>query len=573
MKILLLGNPNVGKSVIFSRLTGTKVIVSNYPGTTVEFTKGFIKISDFKAEIIDAPGSYTLTPTNKAEEVAVKLIKEADIIINVIDATNLERNLLLTLEIIKNIKKPLVIALNMWDETKHKGIKIDVEKLKKILDVEVVATCGLSGEGIKELVFKLKEAKISSLNLENKDIWKFIGEIITSVQKLSHRHHTFFDFLQEISVKPPWAYAVALGVILVSFFIIRFIGESLINYIFDPFFEYFYSPLILRLSSFIKSNNFLHSILIGDVREGLNYTISFGLLTTGIYVPLAMVLPYVFSFYLILSILEDIGYLPRLAVLCDRLFHKLGLHGYAIVPTILGLGCNVPGALSTRLFEAKREKFIAATLLAISIPCMAQIAMIVGVLGKFGIKYVAIVFLSLGFLWVILGLLLNKFLAGESPEILLEIPPYRRISPEALFKKLWIRLNWFFKEAIPYVLLGVLIVNILYYFKIIDFLAKIFSPLMKKIWGLPPEAISALLIGFLRKDVAVGMLSPLNLTVKQLMIGCIILAVYFPCVATFVVLMRELGIKDMFKSVFLMIIVAIIVGAVANIIFSLVGIP
>ncbi len=572
MKILLLGNPNVGKSVIFSRLTGTKVIVSNYPGTTVEFTKGFIKIFDFKAEIIDAPGSYTLTPTNKAEEVAVKLIKEADIIINVVDATNLERNLLLTLEIIKNVKKPLIIALNMWDETKHKGIKIDIEKLKKILDVEVVPTCGLSGEGIKELVLKLREVKISSLDLENEDIWKFIGEIITSVQKLSHRHHTFVDFLQEISIKPPWAYVVAVGVILVSFFIIRFIGEFLINYIFDPFFENFYSPLILKLSSLIKSNNFFHSILIGDIKEGLNYTISFGLLTTGIYVPLAMVLPYVFSFYFVLSILEDIGYLPRLAVLCDRLFHKLGLHGYAIVPTILGLGCNVPGALSTRLFEAKREKFIAATLLAISIPCMAQIAMIIGVLGKFGTKYVAIVFLSLGFLWVILGFLLNKFLKGESPEILLEIPPYRRISPKALFKKLWIRLNWFLKEAVPYVLLGVLIVNILYYFKTIDFLAKIFTPLMKKIWGLPPEAISALLIGFLRKDVAVGMFSPLNLTVKQLMVGCIILAVYFPCVATFVVLIKELGIKDMIKSVLLMIIVAIIVGAGANIIFSLLNI-
>ena len=150
MKILLVGNPNVGKSVIFSRLTGAKVIASNYPGTTVELAKGFLKFKDIEAEVVDSPGTYSLKPTTKAEKVAVKLISESDLIINVIDATNLERNLYLTLELIHNTEKPVLVVLNMWDETKHKGISIDIKKLEKFLGVPLVCTCALSGEGIKK---------------------------------------------------------------------------------------------------------------------------------------------------------------------------------------------------------------------------------------------------------------------------------------------------------------------------------------------------------------------------------------------------------------------------------------
>ncbi len=573
MRVLLVGNPNVGKSVIFSRLTGAKVIASNYPGTTVEFSKGYLKLLDWEAEIIDAPGTYTLFPTSKAEEVTIKLIEEADVIVNVVDATNLERNLLLTIELLTKTKKPVVVALNMWDETKHRGIEIDVKKLEDLLKTDVVSTCGLSGEGIKELISRIRRAKVSTLTVKEEDIWCTIGNIIKEVQRLHHRHHTFVDFIQELSIKPPWAYGIAAGVVFLSFFVIRFIGENLISYVFNPFFENVYSPFILKLSEFIKSIGFLHAILIGEIGKELDYSSAFGLLTTGIYVPLAMVLPYVFSFYLVLGILEDIGYLPRLAILCDRLFHKLGLHGYAIVPMILGLGCNVPGALSTRLLEARREKFIAATLLAIAVPCMAQTAMIIGVVGRFGVKYVLAIFFILFLLWIVLGNILNRFLKGESPEILIEIPPYRRVLLKALVKKLWIRLSWFFKEAIPYVLLGVLIVNVLYYLKVIDFLSYIFSPFMRKVWGLPPKAISALLIGFLRKDVAVGMLRPLDLSIRQLMVGCIVLTVYFPCVATFMVLVKELGIWDMLKSMGIMVVTAVVVGGLANIIFYFLGLP
>lgn len=564
-KILLMGNPNVGKSAIFSRLAGARVIISNYPGTTVEFTQGYMKIGKEGPMVIDVPGSYSLEPTSKAEEVAVQMLKDGDLVINIVDATNLERNLYLTLELLeKGI--PVVVALNMWDETKHQGIDIDVERLEKELGIPVVPTCGLTGQGIKELVERLSEAKVLKVHpLSDKKKWESIGKIIEDVQRLSHHHHTFLQRLEELSIKPLTGVPIAAGVIYCAFRVIRFLGEGLIEYVFEPLFENLWLPLMMKLSLILGEGNFLHNVFIGNFIDGqIDFGQSFGLLTTGLFVPIAMVLPYIFSFYFMLGLLEDLGYLPRLAVLLDKLMHNFGLHGYAIIPVTLGLGCNVPGALATRLLEGKREKFIAATLMAVAVPCMAQIAMIVGLVGQRGGRYLAIIFSTLFILFVVKGLILNKVLKGPSPEILIEIPPYRIPQVGAVIKKLWMRLCGFLREALPYVLLGVLIVNILYALKIIDLLAGFFGPIMTKIWGLPKEAISALVVGFLRKDVAVGMLGPLNLTNKQLVIGSTVLAIYFPCIATFAVLVRELGIKDMLKAAVIMMTAAFFVGALLN---------
>jgi len=564
MKILLVGNPNVGKSLIFSRLTGARVIASNYPGTTVEFTEGAMNFLGIKGKIIDVPGIYSLSPTNKAEEVAVKLLKEADVLVNVIDATNLERNLRLTLELIKSVKKPLLIVLNMWDETRHKGITIDKKELEKILSLPVVATCALSGEGIKELALSISKARVSDLKF-NRSLWPEIGNLIEKVQKLSHKRHTLLDFFEELSIRPPFSFFVAVILVFSSFVFIRFIGEGLINRLFNPFFDYIYTPLVMKLNALLVPGSFLQTVLVGQLVDGsIDYSVSFGLLTTGLYVPLAAVLPYIISFYLVLGFMEDWGYLPRLAILGDRFFHKIGLHGYAIIPMVLGLGCNVPGALANRLFQARREKFIAATLLAIAVPCMAQTAMIINLLGRFGGQYVLCVFFIIFCLWVVLGRIMNFFVKGPSPEILIEIPPYRRPHLLSVLKKLWYRISWFFKEALPLVLLGILIVNIFYFFRIIDGLAFVFTPVITKLWGLPKETIGALLIGFLRKDIAVGMLRPLGLSLHQMMVGVTVLAIYFPCMATFVVLAKELGLKDMVKSIAIMIFTAVSVGALLN---------
>lgn len=566
-KILLMGNPNVGKSAMFSRLTGAKVIISNYPGTTVEFTQGQMKIGDESPMIIDVPGTYTLTPTCKAEEVAVQVLKDGDLIINIVDATNLERNLHLTLQLLEqNI--PVIVALNMWDETKHKGIHVDIKKLEEKLGVPVVPTCGLTGEGIKELIRRFPEAKALAIAALSDSLrWEKIGCIVEEVQKLTRRRHTLLERLEDASIKPFTGLPIALGIIYLAFQIIRFIGENLVGYIFEPVFKTLWLPLVLKLSAFLGEGSLLHHILIGDLVGGtINFGQSFGLLTTGLFVPLAMVFPYICSFYLVLGLLEDSGYLPRLAVLVDNFMHPIGLHGYAVISFILGLGCNVPGAMAIRLLEERREKFIAATLMSIAVPCMAQIAMIVGLVGQRGGRYVAIIFLTLFTIFVVKGLILNRILKGSSPEILVEIPPYRMPQIQAVIKKLWMRLMAFFGEALPMVFLGILVINILYALKILDFLANAASPVLTSVWGLPREAISALIVGFLRKDVAVGMLGPLNLTTKQLVVGSTILAVYFPCVATFSVLIKELGSKDMAKVTFIMIAVAFSVGAILNLV-------
>ncbi|MCK4665423.1 ferrous iron transporter B [Candidatus Dependentiae bacterium] len=570
-KIILAGNPNVGKSVVFNRLTGVRVISSNYPGTTVEFSKGHIHIGEDHIDIIDLPGTYSLDPTSPAEEVAVKLLEEVSkeddvILINVIDATNLERNLLLTLQLLR-LKLPMVICLNLWDEAKHHGIKINVEELEKMLGVPIVPTVAITAEGIKKLVDSISSATISSFEYNPEEKWQQIGKVIESVQRVTHRHHTFLERLGEISINPYTGLPIALVILFISFEVIRFIGEGLISWVFDPIFETLWKPVMMKVSGFLSFSPFLHNLLIGQLVEGeIDFGFSFGLLTTGLYVPFAAVLPYVFAFYLILSIMEDTGYLPRLGVLLDRMMHKVGLHGMSVIPMLLGFGCNVPGVLASRILETRRERFIAMTLTAIAIPCMAQLAMVFGLIGEFGFKGIFVVFLTLFLIWVIVGIIMNKIVKGESPEIFVEIPPYRIPHFGTLVKKLWMRIRGFLKEAIPYVLLGVLIVNILYSFGVIQFIGKLFAPIVKFLFGLPVEAVGAIIIGFLRKDVAVGMLVPLNLDLKQTIIASVILSIYFPCVATFIMLVKELGVWDMVKSVGIMIITTLIVGTLLNLI-------
>ena len=567
-----MGNPNVGKSVIFSRLTGANVIASNYPGTTVDFSKGKMRLDGGKAEIIDAPGIYSLEPTNRAEEVALKMFESADIIINVIDATNLERNLYLALQILER-DKPVIIALNLWDETKHLGIHIDKDELEKILGVPVIPTVALTGEGIKTLVSRIKEASspkhIKPTSDEGR--WIEIGSIIKKVEKVEHKHHTIYDIISDATIKPSTGIPFAILIMISVFWIVRIIGENLINFILDPFFENIYKPIMIQ-SSRLLGSGFIHDMLIGQLINGeIDFTQSMGILTTGLYVPIGMVLPYIIAFYFTLSLLEDSGYLPRLATLVDNIFHKLGMHGHGIVPTFLGLGCNVPGALATRTLETRKQRFISATLLAISIPCMAQTAMIFGALGKYGMRYIAMVLLVLIILYIIIGLILNKIVKGESPEIFLEVPSYHRPSIKAVTKKTWMRIRWFLGEAIPFLIIGVFLVNLLYILGVLQWIGNLFMPLMNTLFGLPGEASTALILGFLRKDLAVGMLLPLNMNPLQLVIAVTMLTIYFPCVATFAVLLKELGFKDMIKSTLIMITTAILIGFILRIIFF--GIP
>lgn len=430
MKILLMGNPNVGKSVVFSRLTGVHVVSSNYPGTTVGYTKGKINVGTEEADMMDVPGTYSLTPSCKAEEVARDMFfdEKPDLVVNVLDSTNLERNLFLTLQILES-GIPTVIVLNMWDAAKRKGVHINLEKLTKSLGVPVIPATAVTGEGINETVSKINEVskgmdsykpKITSMNGDER--WAFIGNILDDVQRIEHRHPTILERLEDASVHPVFGFVIAAVVLYITLEVVVGLSNMMITYIMDPFYYNYYGPFVTNLISGWFPNSIVQSILVGT---GYQDATSFGILTTGVYVEFAVVLPYILFFYFMLGVLEDFGYLPRLAVLIDSLMHKIGLHGYSVIPIILGFGCNFPAVMSTRILEGKREKFIAATLIAISVPCMAQTAVIIGLLGPYGLQYIAIVYGTLFLIFIFVGMLLNRLIKGESPEVFLEIPPYR----------------------------------------------------------------------------------------------------------------------------------------------------
>ncbi len=569
MKILLMGNPNVGKSVIFSRLTGVQVISANYPGTTVGYTRGTMKLGDAEVEVIDVPGTYSLEPTSEAEEIARKMLQTGDVIINIVDATNLERNLNLTLQLLEQ-DKPVLIALNMWDDVTHKGIQIDLKKLEKLLGVPIVPTVATSGQGIKELVESIPLARAVKLPPKTRaERWTDIGAIVNQVQKVTHRHHTLLERLEDASVKPLSGVIIASIVLLGAFALVRLIGEGLITYVFDPFFNNLWAPVIHWLSNALGGKGILHMILVGQVNSGvIDFETSMGLLTTALYIEFAIVLPYILAFYLMLGVLEDTGYLPRLAILLDTFMHRVGLHGYAIIPSLLGLGCNVPAVLATRILESKRERFIAATLISIAVPCAALQAMIIGLVGERGAQYVALVYGTLFTVWIVIGFILNRLLKGASPELLIEIPPYRLPQWRATFQKLWMRALGFLKEALPIVMAAILVVNLLFSLGVFTHIANFAAPVITGLMGLPKEAVIAIVLGFLRKDVAMGMLAPLALNSAQLVIASVLLAMTFPCIATFVVLTRELGMANMLKATVIMIASALFMGGVLNLILQ-----
>ncbi|TET22202.1 MAG: ferrous iron transport protein B [Candidatus Stahlbacteria bacterium] len=609
--ILLVGQPNVGKSVLFSRMTGIRTIASNYPGTTVGYTSGRMRFANDIYDVVDAPGTYSLEPLDDAAKVAVDLIDDARRIINVVDATHLERHLTLTLELIAQ-GKPMVVALNMSDEARHKGIEIDIKKLALRLGVPVISTVARTGEGIKRLILTTLALDIDKQNAAKKGyerkgrsvtghphiphhpagnktnghehipeqtVWRRVGKVVDDVQTLHDHHHTFGQWLEDASVHPVWGGLVAILVLAVSFILIRMIGEFLIGggigivgdpWITVPFgtealFDFAWKPVMMKLSGLLGEGSFLHNLLIGQLINGeIDFMQSFGILTSGLFIPLGAVLPYIVSFYFVLSLLEDTGYLPRLAVFLDNIMHRLGLHGYAIIPTLLGLGCNVPGVMATRILETKRQRFITATLISIAVPCAALQAMIIGLVGERGFWPVALIYGILFVVWIAIGVILRFTSKGFRPELLIEIPPYRAPSWRALGSKLWMRITGFLKEALPVVLGAVVVVNLLYQFNVFRYIARAAAPVVSFLWGLPKEAIAPLLVGILRKDVAIGMFAPLNLTIKQLVIGSVVLSMFFPCIATFVIMFRELGLKDALKSIGIMLIAVIIVGTAIN---------
>jgi len=454
------------------------------------------------------------------------------------------------------------MVLNMWDAAKRKGVHLNLEKLQEIIGIKIVPAVTVTGEGIKDLSNVINEislkpdeniSKIPEMNDNEK--WAFIGQILSEVQKIEHRHPSILERLEDASVKPVSGIIIALIVVFITMQVVIGLGELLINYILDPLYYQYYGPFITNLVENFIPTGFFHDILnrkrirIRNLLRPVNCWNLCDIRRSSTLHPII---------YLVLGFLEDFSYLPRLAVLWDSIMHKLGFHGYATIPIVLGFGCNVPAMLSTRILEGKREKFIAATLVAISVPCMAQTAVIIGLLGQYGIQYIIMVYGTLFILFITLGSILNLLMKGESPEIFFEIPPYRIPHIGTLLTKIWMRVRGFLIEALPFVFLGILAVNIMYLVGIMSALSSLLAPVMSQMLGLPNQAIDALIMGFLRKDLATAMLAPLNLTPGQLVVACTVLTSSFPCIATFIVLIKEIGIKDMLKTVALMLSIALI---------------
>ena len=554
---LLAGNPNVGKSLIFSRLTGIGIISSNFPGTTVGLNYGQTHFDGEAYDIIDIPGLYRLEEEWVIEGKKRNLFKELDydFVVCVADASHLERNLFFVLEIMQ-LKKPLILMLNKFDEAQRKGIEIDVKKLSKLLGVPVIPTVATTGEGFKTLEQEAQKladtsAPQSALNIPPtaEEKWHLIGQMVEQVQRVHHKHPSVWEHLQGLATAPATGLPLALLVLILSFFVVRFVGESLIDLL-DPLYENYYFPFLENLFAAIKDNP-LGLILLGD--GGENY---FGVLTDGLHIALVDVMPYVFAFYALMGFLGDLGYLPRLAVLLDGILHKIGLHGYGSLPIMLGFGCKVPAVMGVRVLETRRERVIALALILVLAPCISQTAMIISILSPYGVKYMLLVFGVLVLNGILIGTILNKLMKGQTPELFMEIPSWQVPQLRPLARKLWIRMKEYLFDALPLILVGIVFVDLMQLTGITTWITKILRYPVEHILGLPADTTSVLILGFLRKDVSIALLEPFNLAPQALVVACVFMSMYMPCVATFFVMLRESGFKDTLRVVCLTLLLA-----------------
>jgi ferrous iron transport protein B len=562
-RVLLVGNPNVGKSLLFSRITRTGAASANYAGTTVSLKVGRFMHGGEEYELVDGPGVYSLEEFSEADATALKLIDEAgegDLIVDVVDATNLERNLALTLQLAAK-GKAMVVCLNFWDDTLHKGIAIDLPALERLLGLRVVAVSALEGSGVSELVAafqgaRSREGRAEGPSLGAEELWKAVGRIVGEAQRLEHRHHSFLERLSDFTLHPLGGPLSALVVLVSTLLFVRYLGEGLVNYVLEPLYSRFYAPLVIGAAHRIPWAA-AADLLVGRAAAGADPLGAFGVLTSGVYIALVLVLPYFLSFYIVFGFLEDFGYLPRLAVVLDKAFHRLGLHGYSSIPVMLGLGCKVPAFMSTRMLSSERERILTTALIFMSAPCLPQTSMIISLGMNYGPGTVLAVFGSLLAIAVLTNVALNAILKGEETEFFTELPAYRMPRPGLLARKLWSRVAEYFVEVLPMIAAGVLVLNVLDALGVIAFVTEAVKVPARVLFGLPEGIAPILILGFLRKDVSIALLAPLRLSSGQFVVASVFLALYTPCVAAFFTLVRESGLRGALK------IAAIVLAAAA----------
>ncbi len=627
-KVVLVGNPNVGKSLFFNYFSGMYVDVSNFPGTTVEISSAKYKEYD----IFDTPGIYGVSSFNDEERVAKKVILSADKVLNIVNSLNLERDLFLTLQLIEMGKKVSVI-LNFSDEVKRKNIKIDSTRLSEILGVNVYETSAVKKTGFNNLDDAIRNAKTGNLDLDifallqqimdkgvsqsdsvlilegDKEISAkhnitagtpaereklYIGrrnkisEIIDSVQREDSYRGEFLSKLGHLSLNPITGIPIlAVVLTLVYFFIGNFIAQTVVNYteieIGHHLFEYNiksfaadYTPAditavssdnqgnVTNTKTFVFPNgmnenpqlknsfesmaeqpnteldfqfkNPLVELMIGD----------FGFITMTITYLLFLLLPLVIGFYLVMAILEDSGYLPRLSTMLDRMFAKLGLNGRAVIPIILGFGCITMATITTRLMGTEREKTIVTAILQFVIPCSAQLAVIAAMLTGVGVVPIIIYTGTILTVLIAISTILDKMLPGESSPLLMDLPAMNVPNLTNVFRKTYYRTIGFMKEAGGWFFVGSFAVGLLKITGLLVMWENLLEPITTKWLLLPKEAANAFIMGIVRRDFGAAGLFNLSLSPMQTTVALITITLFVPCIASVVVMLKERGFKEGF---------------------------
>ena len=573
-KIVLVGNPNVGKSVFFNAFTGLYVDVSNFPGTTVDVSHGRFG-NDI---VIDTPGVYGISSFNDEERVARDVILAADLIVNVVDAVHMERDLFLTLQVI-DTGIPVIVALNMMDDARSQGVQIDVDLLEHLLGVPVIPTVAVKGKGVEEMRQRVYEARTGhippNLKKQLEHMLNRIGSfgeallVLEGDPHVAERHgvpagdqreviyherrhrvndiigHTvtqtdegvnFSTSLGRLMLRPLTGIPLFCLALYAMYYIIGvFIAQDVVGFTEETVMQGYYEPSVRSLvGKYISEQSALGTILIGE----------FGLLTMTVTYILGLLLPLVAGFYFVLSIMEDSGYLPRIATLVDRLMTVIGLNGRAVIPLILGFGCITVATITTRLLGSERERTIATTVLGLAIPCSAQLGVIAGMLANLGPKLVAIYVVVLLLVLGIVGVVLNKVLPGVSSNLLIDLPPIRLPRLENVMKKTVTKSYAFLKEAAPLFMLGALLITVLQITGLLEVIQNAVAPVTEGMLKLPRETATVFIMGMIRRDFGAAGLTDMTLTPEQIVVALITITLFVPCIASLIVMFKERGLKE-----------------------------
>lgn len=640
-KIAIVGNPNVGKSVIFGLLTGRYATVSNYPGTTVTLTTGTCKVNGEELLVTDTPGVNTLIPMSEDEVVTrdILLNDEVKLVVQVADTKNLGRGLQMSIQLAE-MGLPFILVLNMWDEAGNRGLDINARKLAGAIGTTVIPAVGVEKKGIKELRESLSDKKFSSLNITygkmiEEGISKIeallpeskisgrsislmllagdaslkhwlgkhvtpsdISKIETIRRDLQSRFHeplgyvinqarlkkaekiaedvtsryqgrgtTITTNLGRWAMHPVWGIPVLLTVLFLMYeFVGVFGAQILVELLEESLFGNYINPYMTSIAERLIPDSFFQDMLVGE----------YGIITMALTYSIALILPIVGTFFLAFGVLEDSGYLPRLAVMVHKIFKLMGLHGKAVLPMVLGLGCDTMATLTARVMETRKERVIVTLLLALGVPCSAQLGVILGMLGGVSasatIIWASVVILVL----FIVGFLASKILKGEGSDFVFDIPPLRiPVLSNIAFKTLS-RINWYLKEAVPLFIVGTLILFTLDKIGGLAAIERIANPVVVGFLGLPGKATEAFLIGFLRRDYgAAGLFSLAQdglLNPNQVVVSLVTITLFVPCVANLLVMVKECGFKTALAIVVFIFPFAFLVGGVLNFSLTLFGI-